>query len=236
MNFLTEIPRDILHLILLYLDDPTNLITLLQQSKIKIKNYIWEYLYSLKFPDEYKIIKDLMKIDYTLQAERYTKNWRELFIDDTLLTPEIELLNIAIELKKEFPQFYEKSLKLPNTLYTKKYLYNTLAKIDDKIVDENIKDQNFIDYFETGILNSQLTNTSVHLDLEIILFMLIDGLIIGDNFYHKIVKAISLFNSTSNFGDDMHDYYNEKLIKLIFKQLSEPYYTKLKEVHPGYTE
>jgi hypothetical protein len=72
MNHLAEIPRELLYIIISYSpDDPEALLVSLNlYPNNKIKNKIWELLYSFRFPDNYVILKHLINVDSSLRRSR----------------------------------------------------------------------------------------------------------------------------------------------------------------------
>ena len=81
MTYFKHIPLDLINLIIPLLNDPKSFDDFLASEDIEIKNRHWEIIFSYKFPKMFRKIKNVMKIDPTLRTPRYSKNWKELYLE-----------------------------------------------------------------------------------------------------------------------------------------------------------
>ena len=192
-TYFKHIPLDLINLIVPLLNDPKSFDEALTSEDIEIKNKHWEIIFSYKFPKMHSKIKAVMKIDPTLRTPRYSKNWKELYLEFLkildfrgefvveLYTEERiqEVINLiyAIDLYAEFPQFYQRSIDIP-IFFVKEVLYNNLAETYHEILDKDIANSDFIEYFNSGKLMKYIQLNQMmyigDLSLEVILFMIQD--------------------------------------------------------------
>lgn len=248
-TYFSIVPQDIINLFIVTVNEPKQFIDFLDQW-LTIKNKTWEFIFSLRFNEEsgnlYQDIKKMLSIDQTLRTPRYTKNWKELYINFIkggitsiyhtfsypyfLLIPEIENLIYSAKLYQDFPQFYNKSIKLPG-LFNKERIYTFLSDLDKEIVYGDIRDKNFINYFETGKLTKTFFLSSVRgLPVELILWMIQDlPDIIKNNEIYIREELLSY-----RYGEDGdRNLYFVEVMKLITPLLPEELVKNIRESSYG---
>src|SRR5947207_786703 len=166
-TYFKHIPLDLINLIVPLLNDPKSFDEALTSEDIEIKNKHWEIIFSYKFPKMHSKIKAVMKIDPTLRTPRYSKNWKELYLEFLkildfrgefvveLYTEERiqEVINLiyAIDLYAEFPQIIEGNEQyIINVLFSYKsvsYQYIEYTKTLLRTI-VNLLPNSFIDYIK----------------------------------------------------------------------------------------
>jgi len=239
MNYLTEIPQELFNIIVSYVDNLKELGESISPFK-KIRNRDWEFIFSIKYPEEYSNIKKIMKIDPKLREPRYTKNWKELILGYDLLNsnshayyllehryPETLVLHNYARIYDEFPQFYYKLLSIPDiNLEFPRRIYYNLDYIDGEINYEDIKDEGIIKYFKSGILDTELIHNFDSLsDILLLYLILSDGLTIDDHIYNIIYKSFKYaFKDLSNEEESFHRI----LLIQIYNTLPDIYKDRIK--------
>src|SRR5438034_2476175 len=243
MTYFKHIPLDLINLIIPLLNDPKSFDDFLASEDIEIKNRHWEIIFSYKFPKMFRKIKNVMKIDPTLRTPRYSKNWKELYLEflkvwnsnEEIITeihgiveiPEIiteihgiveipEVINLiyAIDLYGLLPQFYLRSVNIPG-LFIKETIYNNINYIYYHVLEGFVTDLDFIEYFNSGKLNKYIKLSHVKLDfgLELILFMIQDFPDIIKGNEEYIEKSIFYYN------DKNVSFVNRKFIKNLIRMI-----------------
>lgn len=233
-SYFSIVPQELIHLLISYLDKP---LVFIETFNLKIKNRHWEQILSYKYIHVYARIKNLMKIDPNLKSSRYTKHWKDMYLNmiETEQIPEGELMGHGFEILPEienltfsdlifqkYPQFYSRLSKLPG-IFNRRYLYETLEIFVEEIEPEKI--EHFNEYWKSGLLKNHIV-----LDMDvlkqyefpkfILLFMLEDFPDIVKSNYTFIRYTLYL----ANFYPMTENYVVRQILLYLPKELLDIIY------------